>query len=144
MKNNRMRFIVMLLTSVVVLVSPSFAEYVVISSQDNVPALSKQQVCTLFLSKDSKVNGEHYAVFLPSEKMLIEGFYLDVCGKKISQVRRKWAQLVFSGRQNVSPPTKIENIDVFLTASQQYKSLLFTNVESLVGKENINIVYKNP
>lgn len=114
--------------------------YVVIAPAGNATTLSKDQVCDLFLSKQNQVQGVEYKVYLPSDKNLIESFYSEVCGKNIAAVRRKWAQLVFSGRQKIPPPGKAASVSAFLLNAASENELIF--VKSVDGAEKVSVVFQ--
>lgn len=116
------------------------AEYLVVAPASNTSNLSKDQICNLFLSKQNEINGTEYKVYLPSDKSLIESFYSEVCGKNIAAVRRKWAQLVFSGRQKIPPPGKADSVSTFLLNAASDNELIF--VKNVSGGDNVSVVFR--
>lgn len=129
-----------IIASIALLLSSiSYADYLVVAPQGNGSQLSKAQVCDLFLSKSNQINGSEYKVYLPANKKLIESFYSDVCGKNIAAVRRKWAQLVFSGRQKIPPPGKAASVSAFVLNAASENELTF--VDNIDG-ESVEVVFK--
>ena len=110
----------------------SFAEIsIMISHNNTLTKVSRQQIVNIFLKKTSSINGIKVTPIDSSNRKLYREFYRKVIKKTPKQIHAYWVKEIFSG--NKKPPKKLSS-KALKNALRHNKKIIGYTKGSLGGK----------